>query len=827
MRYTLRKVIIEGFRGINNDSDPLSLPIKEGVNSFFGANGQGKSSIFEALQYAITGTIGKLEELQAVDAGQEYYNNLFHPRREACIELILRPNDGSPEFNLKIERNSNGQRSASASGPHLDAEKILAELNQELVLLDYGVFHKFVNGKDLERGKALAELIGLAPISNVRQTLEALCNAGNLRRDLHFDEIDQTIGSLSREQRKVEAEMIEQMQAFAPLTYDTTNVKSFLQAAIDNLKADATIGDILTGTLTDDIFAEIDSRINVSEKNKDQQKLGVTLRKIAELKENQQALSIDSEISSIVQFCDERQQKLAITDGDLLRGVYDTVQIVLESEAWKEPQKCPSCGLDTGFDMLSYIKDKLQKYVEVTAIETSIATLAKNAHLSNIVNRASVALDLPNTVQAQISRLEIGKPNKADIFEIASSVGVLFTACTAKIGQLENERATLEDKLPESVASLVRRIEATRNLRKNDNKHTTLVSEINNQKLQLQEGKAWEGFIREASDLFEKAERKFSQERLDLVQQSFQTYYQRIMGAPPIVPQLHQKGKSQDVRLILKKFYSENNKSALALLSESHRNAVGISLYLSAATLFSGSAQFIILDDVTSSFDSGHQINVLELFRDVANPNLINYLQIVFFSHDPQLQKSLDVISNKDHNWHHYRLTGDPPHGMIFLNKADQVALKTAFDNYLQNGEELAAKPLIRQYLEARLLEIIRSVQIPVPLDLAVRNDSRMMQALINAIEGAVELHSTSTARSIILTQNQQADLGLLSFAAVIANFLSHFDTSGSSVLTPAIMRDAVNKMDQYVSLFQYTCTCSGVPTVRFYKDLWSKHCKC
>jgi len=47
-RYFLGCLSIEGFRGINNDGDPLVLKFKsDAVNSVHAPNGVGKSSIFE------------------------------------------------------------------------------------------------------------------------------------------------------------------------------------------------------------------------------------------------------------------------------------------------------------------------------------------------------------------------------------------------------------------------------------------------------------------------------------------------------------------------------------------------------------------------------------------------------------------------------------------------------------------------------------------------------------------------------------------------------------------------------------------------------------
>lgn len=57
---------VEGFRGINNEGDPLVLNFThDAVNSVSAPNGVGKSSIFDALTYALRKRIPKLDELPA------------------------------------------------------------------------------------------------------------------------------------------------------------------------------------------------------------------------------------------------------------------------------------------------------------------------------------------------------------------------------------------------------------------------------------------------------------------------------------------------------------------------------------------------------------------------------------------------------------------------------------------------------------------------------------------------------------------------------------------------------------------------------------------
>ena len=104
-RYFLKRIRVEGFRGINNEADPLDLSFRtDATNSVFAVNGTGKSSLFEALSYAIRGHIPKLDALQAQERPTEYYCNRFDSRSHATIDLEFEPDDGSGKVDIDSSR---------------------------------------------------------------------------------------------------------------------------------------------------------------------------------------------------------------------------------------------------------------------------------------------------------------------------------------------------------------------------------------------------------------------------------------------------------------------------------------------------------------------------------------------------------------------------------------------------------------------------------------------------------------------------------------------------------------------------------------------------
>ena len=170
----LHSIAIEGFRGINNEGDPLVLRFKDTcVTSISAPNGVGKSSIFEAISFALRGEIAKLESLPASERGGEYYVNRFHRLGVGTVVITLAPAAGGTPIVITITRQANGTR--TVAGP-ANANALLAELNREFVLLDHETFQSFISNKDLDRGRAFAGLLGLRQYSNVRQALQQIAN---------------------------------------------------------------------------------------------------------------------------------------------------------------------------------------------------------------------------------------------------------------------------------------------------------------------------------------------------------------------------------------------------------------------------------------------------------------------------------------------------------------------------------------------------------------------------------------------------------------------------------------------------------------------------
>lgn len=320
-------------------------------------------------------------------------------------------------------------------------------------------------------------------------------------------------------------------------------------------------------------------------------------------------------------------------------------------------------------------------------------------------------------------------------------------------------------------------------------------------------------FLVEASKAFAAAEAGMSKARLAAVEPVFKDYFKK-MSFHGVEPAVSKKADSEELRIGLTQFYGLANVSPQALLSESFRNAFAISLYLAAASLYGGLPKFVILDDVTSSFDAGHQHFLVELIRTTfARPGNANGPQVILLSHDTMLEKLFNKHSNSG-AWWHQRLEGSPQ--IAVLPQAGAVnKVRDRTISMLQAGQVEYAKEGVRQYLEYRLGDLIGKLRIPVPMDIAFNDDKQVAGDFLKAIESAVKLHKA--ANCLVLDSAQEAGLNT-NMVTIVGNFLSHWGTGQTVAFSAPALLGVMQAIDDFCDCFTFEPT-PGANKI-FYKSL-------
>jgi len=831
-RYFISKIKVEGFRGINNANRPLELKFKtDAVNSVFATNALGKSSIFEALTYVIKGSIPKLENLPAADRGSDYYCNLFHCDKRSSIELTFNPDDSSGNVVISVERNPDGSKNVTSPSGHADPHGFLKEISSELVFLDNKIFQKFIEDSPLDRGRSFAKLLGSSQLSEFRHLLNTLSNSGNINTDFQLNVFEIRLDGLAGSKRAIQNRIV---QSYKSITgsppNDATDHQAIKQGVtkilnnVELLKPFLKVKDITTAD-----YVEIRKTIKKSEGSEQREELSRIIKSISTLERLQATSDEVTEQTQLKTELNRRTDALRKTKGDIFKRLYEAAQEILETDEWSDPCTCPACNSDLQFSLSEAIEESLKQYENVKQAEKDIA---------EIWNAATWTTRLQSIENSQILKDKDFKKQYSNFFEkynskkitvddvdiAASQLIELERIRTSTINELNKKKSKIENDLPGSLVTLTQQVEYADQLKAAIKEYSDLPSATKlTQKISII--KRWKEFIETAYALFSKAESEYVIEKTASIENLYREFYSKITKNPEIIPKLVKAEGTEHLHLKLENFYGLDGLAATTLLSESYRNAFAISLYLCAALNDKPKAQFMVLDDITSSFDAGHQYAMMEMLRnDIARPSNPDGPQLIILSHDGLLEKYFDTLSGTP-SWNHQRLRGLPPKGHVLTQAQQSDHLRVEAVDFLNNGDTQHAEPLIRQYLEFKILEIIRKVKIPVSLDFSIRDDRKMVKNSLDAIKAAIDLHIA--ANRLILEQNQVNDFDGILVPAIVGNWVSHYATGAASSLSPYTLLGILDAIDKVSDCFKYNCNCSGTVKRRFYRNLSTKYCIC
>lgn len=826
-RYYLARLTIEGFRGINNQDSPLDLQFKsDAVNSIWAPNGFGKSSIYDALCFAIQGTVPKLDQLHTAEKGDNYYNNRFHTG-SATILLRFASDDQTPDVEICVERAKGGQRLVSSPSGHPDPQAFLRSLDHEYALLDYNTFSKFIHDTPLVRGRYFSSLIGLAQLSKARQALERLAHAKNLESDYGLQRLHAQLTAAQQKSSSLVSNLrIAHQRLLGTRLVEPVNHAAILGSATVALAALPLLRILFEGKdLTSVDFDQISKTIKEEEGGAARSRLAEVLSHIESLKKLAPQKEEGLEQQFLSRAIAERDEAVGKTKGTLFQTMYKGVQDVLLSGQWATPNLCPACESEPFDAPADYVAERLKSF-EDSAQKQQIVLDAWPE--SNWVKRLKAlegesALAIPERQRkfALFDRLFHGHPSRDDLQLALDHVIALEATRISLLTQLCAEKELLEKELPPSLVSLTEQVQVAKSLRDALQEHSKLHAAGGPLDLltrKIQQRKRWTLFIKYAAESFGQAEGALSAHVLQQLADQHKSMYRTIICREEVVPALVKKAGSEDLLLKLEQFFDQKDLEAQPLLAESARNAFAIAVFLSAALKKSTPPRFVVLDDITSSFDAGHQWHLMELLRQqVALPENKDGLQVIILSHDGLLEKYFDAMPSQT-SWHHQKLLGCPPTGSV-LNELQQVnRLRAEAAKFLMTGQTRQAEPLLRQYLEFKLIQIIRCVQIPVPLDFAIRDDRHMVGNCVQAINAAIAVQSK--AGSLILDSKQHADITKVHTPSLVANWMNHYETSTSSSIAPAALLGVLQTIDAYADCFMFDDKENGVTTRRYYKSL-------
>jgi DNA repair exonuclease SbcCD ATPase subunit len=372
-RYFLTKVCIEGFRGINNEADPLDLRFRpDAVNSVYAVNGVGKSSLFEALCYAIRGTIPKLDELQAGERPEEYYNNRFHSLQTATIDLEFLADDGSNEaISIRVRRDRVGNRTVTSPSGQPDPEAFLRDLREDFALLDYRTFVRFIDDTPLTRGRSFSALLGLSAYSHMRQALQAASDTRSLNSDLDIRGFEATLDGAQDTSQRALASVRESFESVTGRPLEDVSKLAQYQAEVHQaLGVLELLKPHFQGRALGEVeFDAVKEAVRTAEGGEKRRELESAVETITRLDALGDGDTETAEIeqSALSELLTQRDALLSATRGDLFRRLYHSAKVVIDGGAWGNDRQCPLCESRLETSIKDHIGAQLDQYQQVAA----------------------------------------------------------------------------------------------------------------------------------------------------------------------------------------------------------------------------------------------------------------------------------------------------------------------------------------------------------------------------------------------------------------------------------------------------------------------------
>lgn len=814
-RYFLSSAAIEGFRGINNDGDPLVLKFKhDAVNSVHAPNGVGKSSIFEALHFALHGTVPRLAGMQDAEQGSSYIVNKFHPAHQATVALVFKSDDGTPDVSITVTRTAAGGRVVTSPSGRADPDSFLADLCEDFVLVDYPRFASLVDCSALERGRSFASLVGMSRYSQLRQALDGAKNTRNINGDLGLSTLDSEVTAENRtlvgtEQRILAAHQ-EVTGAAGGQIADTAALKTQVTAGLASI---ALFSPMLVGTSVMDLAFE------AAEKIVDQEEGGAARKSLDELnsaatflKALQVSAAEVAEIEALVTAAKARDDAMRKVGAASLHALLKDALAIVNGADWHDPRVCPVCEKPGEGPLQDQLEAKIALYDEAEQLDKELNRQVQSAECVGKLRqleeqtRLSVA-DADRIAPILTLAARQSSVSTADLERAKDALAALETKRVDVLAAVNAEIATLQASLPPSLVAVTRTLGQAKQFRDAMKEYETALPALAAKRTKLAKLNRWKTFITNVAGQFATAESALANTRITDIQASCQELFGNLVrGGPDVRPTLNRAQNTEQVDLKLADFFGLQNQSARALLSESYRNAVAASIFMAAATRHHGVPRFMVLDDVTSSFDAGHQFSLMDTIRTKLRfgaPNgLPGGLQFIVLSHDASLEKYFDRL-NGTTEWHHQKLQGMPPRGRLMIAAQQADRLKVQAEQYLNAGQIDIGEPMVRQYLEYKLGQIITRLEIPVPPDYATRGDKRTLSTYVDAIMAAVALYQD--ARRCVLSAQQITDLQNHHLPSIMANYVSHYETGAGNPFNAYALLGVLQSVDALADCFCWT----------------------
>lgn len=796
----LKKLILKGFRGdrkgiwLNFEDDNKSIVL-------FGNNGDGKSSFSDAIEWFFT---DKIDYLQREGCGRDdYFNRYMPPEDDATVRINF--NDNLLDSQKTLKRKGGSLFSNTTS----DFKDYIRESSKDSFIIRHHTMREFIDKTKKEKLERVEEIIGF---SIVKESREALLKALNSLKD------DGQLISLRGQLTEKVRDLI-----------STVGKKDFRENDVldyaDQLakQSDSTLS-IVNDCDFKSAIETLDRKIKTSDRGKELLRLDELNESLPNLPEIRNILR---EMNNVLTHHNELAKQQETIKASAIEKLYKAAIEAIENKLVKSGE-CPICKkpVDTEL-LLKSLTDEIEEIKKVLKERNQVIQNAKFLSSKVPSYQTNIGVLLENKVKIEFLTTETSK-RLTDISTYLSQYEQILTRIQQSPGAIS---------LPSFPDDLQNLEEDVKEIQQKITQKKKQLSETDEEKKFYQNvhklKKMYDDYIRykeinkdiciydKQIDSLDKIYRDFESMERGSVQKVLETISSDVND---FFRFLHPDDNFDEVELIPTgergiefklRYHGEEISPPMKILSEAHLNSLGICLFLASAKHFNKTTGFLVLDDVVTSFDTGHRRPLARLMSEKFSDS-----QFLLFTHDELWFEILkkDLPSRK---WLFKELMKWTKDKGLDV-KDSPITLKERIKNSLDENDIQSAtnkcRILIEEILKVKCENLgVRGLEFKI----GSKNDQREASELISALTSYLKDNET-------LRDKQTKKLfDHLRASQLITNMGSHHKTLETTSLSRGDIETVLRDIDEFESLF--VCTnCNTEPNIKYSpRNSQMKQCKC
>jgi len=659
----IRNLKIRGIRGFNEERE---VPLTSGLNLVYAPNGWGKSSLAEAIEWAIFGsTQRRLDAKSKTEFEGSHRNVHFESNEVAFVEMVCDYADQQVILHREID---SAEEETLTVAPQ--SYSFPETIQTKPIIYQHGL-QRFIHTEPKNRWDEFAVILGLSGLENLR---DILIKVKNNKEDAIPEETQQFINKLSQIRTK-----LDDFDILEPLRRPAKQDPATL------IVGTAKLGEMLIaaeGGNKDDLKNELENLL----KTRQSAVFDLSIFHLRALDEtSEQTYSNERKILSafienaVQDIKNYKTEKKDDSDNRRANFIRNGLQLLPQ-----DSQACPFCGEDT---ITPELKETLDKEVQASSRTGELhqkifdTIFRVRSKIESVSHHFIPRIEKAPTVQAQLPTIRslLGEEAKDFVDSLEQTTKQIITE-SAELHSLKQTAINAvdsieshfdlaefdEDLVSNHVASIdlfINKADVIKaNLSYYESLYTSTKERLEN-KMSKSEDIAIpelvleilasievitqaflvEGYTKQLDHLRKKVE-KFHKdktaEKLQEKQDDIQKWYDILNPNEDVGFTGIREHRSRRRWLeILARSYGEGM-SGPACLSESHLNAVGISVYLGQILGTNSPLRFVVIDDPVQSMDDKHSTR----FSDIVKEILDDGYQIILLSHQNDI---INMLRNR------------------------------------------------------------------------------------------------------------------------------------------------------------------------------------